>query len=249
MTHVGGSTIIGRAPVDLRNLGKGDMLRRKDHPVLIQNGYRVGYCYYTTQWRDDYFWYPFYRFDPWGERCCVSPWYYYPMLPAYVAWNRCRFYNLGPWDNWHGEYYQWQRPAYYGNYDVWGRAPDASATDYAVDDIVNAFERADRRAAGRLISADSDVAIYVDGKYSYSLNASDFYDMFMDATQNTETKRYQILRVETGHDEGNRDVVRVTARHEYEDPWGDITSVQHFYELHYEGRNLVIDKFGVSGGK
>ncbi|MFI5385449.1 MAG: hypothetical protein ACHQ50_04935 [Fimbriimonadales bacterium] len=246
-TKIGGTTIIGRAPVDLRNLNKGDQIRRKDHPVLVQNGFRVGYYFYSGLWCDDYFWYPYYAFDPWGSRCCISPWYYYPMLPPYVAWDRCRFYNMAAWSAWQGDYYQWRRPAYYGNYDVWGHA-GASEIDYAIDDIVNAFERADRRAAGRLISTESDVAIYVDGKYSYTLNANDFYDMFLDATQNTKTKRYSIIRTETGHDEANRDIVRVTARHEYEDPWGQVTSVDHFYELHYEGRNLVISKFGVSGG-
>ena len=154
---------------------------------------------------------------------------------------------MNAWNVWAGDPYRWQRqPDGYGNYDVWGRH-SASAVDYAVDDIVNSFERADRRSAGRLVSTDAEVAIYVDGKYSYTLNASDFYDMFLDATQNTKTVRYQIVRVETGHDEGNRDIVRVTAKHEYEDPWGARTTVNHFYELRYEGRNLVITKFGVGG--
>ncbi len=246
VTRVGGSIIIGRPPIDLRNLGKDNLIRRKDHPVLISSGVRVGYYFYTPLWCDDYFWYPWYQFDPWGDRCCVSPWYYYPCLPPYIAWDRCRFYNLSPWNSWYGEPYAWQRPYYYGNYDTWGRGR-ASEIDYAVDDIVNAFERADRRAVGRLVSSNSEVAIYVDGKYSYTLNANDFYDMFLDATQNVKTTRYAILRVETGHDEGGHDIVRVTARHEYEDPWGAVTSVNHFYELRYPGRNLVITKFGLRG--
>ncbi|HWA81810.1 MAG TPA: hypothetical protein VG820_00140, partial [Fimbriimonadaceae bacterium] len=244
VTHVGGTIVIGRPPRTVSQITKGEDIRRKDHPGLIVGGYRSGYYFYNNNWCDDYFWYPYYVFDPWGSRWCCSPWYYYSMLPPYVAWNRCRFYNLAAWDIWVGATYNWTPPSYYGNYDNWGRRP--SEIDYAVDDIVNAFERADRRAAGRLVSQSGDVAIYMDGKYSYTLNADDFYDMFLDATQNTKTKRYQILRVETGHDESNHDCVRVTARHEYEDPWGALQTVNHFYELHYEGPNLVIDKFGVS---
>jgi len=225
---------------------KGNLIHRKDHPVLISGGYRVGYYFYTPLWCDDYFWYPFYIFDPWGGPCFVSPWYYYPCLPPYVAWNRCHVYNLPPWSEWYGDVYDY-RPSYYGgDYGVWSRG-HRSEIDYAVDDIVASFERDDKQAAGRLISTDLDVAIYIDGKYSYTVNAKDFYDMFLDATQNTKTRKYEITRVETGHDEAGRDIVRVNARHDYEDPWGQVTTVDHFYELRYEGRNLVIDKFGVSG--
>jgi hypothetical protein len=245
VTKIGGAVVIGRAPVNLRDI-KRDQINRKDHPTLVSGGYRTGYYFYDTRWCDDYFWYPHYCFDPWSYRCCVSPWYYYPMLPPYVAWDRCHFYGLNPWYLWTGYDYQWSRPNYYGNYDTWGSRRGSSEIDYAVDDIVNAFERADRRAAGRLVSQRSEVAIYVDGNYSYTLNADDFYDMFLDATQNTKTKRYEILKVETGRADGS-DCIRVTARHEYEDPWGDRTSVNHFYELRYEGTNLVISKFGVSG--
>ncbi|HVT11020.1 MAG TPA: hypothetical protein VHE55_02030 [Fimbriimonadaceae bacterium] len=244
VTHIGGTIVIGRPPRMISEITKGHDIRRKDHPTLIVGGYRTGYYFYNNNWCDDYFWYPYYLFDPYGARWCASPWYYYPMLPPYVAWSRCRFYNLAAWDIWVGNSYNWTPPDYYGNYDNWGRRP--SEIDYAVEDIVDAFQRGDRRAAGRLVSETGDVAIYMDGKYSYTLNSDDFYDMFLDATQNTKTKRYQILRVETGHDESNHDCVRVTARHEYEDPWGALTSVTHFYELHYEGPNLVIDKFGVS---
>ena len=244
---VPGSVAIGRAP-SVRNLNKGDLIGRKDHPVLIRNGFRTGYYFYTPLWCDDYFWYPFYLFEPWGEQCCISPWYYYPMLPPYVAYDRCRFDHYPGWGVWAGYPYNWSRPAYYGNYDYWGSG-HGSAIDYAVDDIVNAFEHQDKRSAGRLISNQDDVAIYVDGKYSYTINAKDFYDMFLDATQNTKTKHYEILSVETGKNDTGGDCVRVTARHDYEDPWGAVTSVEHFYELRYDGPSLVISKFGVSGGK
>src|SRR5262249_47702896 len=143
VTKVSGISIIGRAPVDLRNLNKTDLIRRKDHPVLIQNGFRVGYYFYSPAWCDDYFWYPYYAFDPWGSRCCCPPWYSYASPPPYVAYNRCHFYNLAPWDYWSGDPYAWNRPITYGNYDNWGR-PGASAIDYAVADIVDSFERADR---------------------------------------------------------------------------------------------------------
>ncbi len=235
---------IGRAP-DTRHLTLGDRVNRRENAVLQIGGVRVYYYHYDPRWCDDYFWYPYYTFNPYNSRCVVSPWYYYYSLPGYVSYDRCRFNQFDSWsinwNNWTGTSYRWNQT----RYDTFGTGYNnrSSDLDYAIEDIVNAFENGDRRAVSRLVPERSDVAIYVDGQYSYSLNGDDFYDMFLDATQNTRTRRYAITDVKV-----NGNTARVTARHEFEDPWGRVTAVWHYYELQQERRNVVITKFGTSGG-
>lgn len=236
ITRVSGNTII-----TLR-----DKVRRKEDVRLNIGGVRINYYHYDRNWCDDYFYYPYYYSNPYGYQCVISPWYYYPCLPPYLAYNRCVFLNFGPWNsNWHGTSYTWNRPNYYNNYNNDGyrdyRRGTFTDLDYAIDDIVNSFERQDRRAIGRLMPEQGNVAIYVDGNYSYSLNSDDFYDMFTDAVENTRTTRYDILSVQVN---GNR--ARVNARHEYEDPWGRAVSVYHYYELQEDRHNMVITRFGVN---
>ena len=126
----------------------------------------------------------------------------------------------------------------------WGRV--AAADRLRGDDIVQAFERADRRR-GQLGSPRRDVAIYVDGNYSYTLNADDFYDMFMDATQNTKTTRYADHSGRDRSREGGRRLRAGYRSPRLRGSVGRSHTVDHFYELRYEGRDLVISKFGVSG--
>lgn len=231
VAKVGPITIV-RPPRDIRKVVIGERDRDQVRVRLRYDDWRCGYYWYDSRWNDDCFWFGYYRFNPW-DRCCVSPWYFYAFLPGYISYDRCRFYRFDPWSNWYGESYAW-RAGYYNS-------PSNAEIDYAVEDIVDTFQNADRRAASRLIPSRSDVAIFSNGQYSYSVSPDDFYDMFLDAALNTRTRSYQILDVRRG-----RDSVRVTARHEFEDPWGRTESVIHYYELGYEGRNLVITKFGVS---
>src|SRR5690349_11737904 len=48
------------------------------------NGWRVGYVHYNRNFRDDYFCYPYYAFDPFNYSCVASPFYYYSFLPGYL---------------------------------------------------------------------------------------------------------------------------------------------------------------------
>ncbi len=231
---------IGRAPVSGRRGIIEDRVNRKERISLNHDGLRDGYIHYDRRWCDDYFSYPYYTFSPYGNHCVISPWYYYASLPAYVVYDRCSFHNYPSWSIWSGNAYNWQQSSYYDNNSYgFGRM---EGLDYALEDIVNAFERQDRRAVSRLVPDRAEVAIYVDGQYSYSLRSDDFYDMFLDAVQNTRTRSYRITQVQT-----NDNCARVTARHDYEDPWGRRTTVWHYYELQRQGRDVVISKFGVSG--
>lgn len=236
------SARIGRAPVIIDSGVLSTRINRSERTGIVVNGIRVGYYHYNQRWCDDYFYYPHYVFDPWAfnNRCYPSPWYYYVSIPAYVNPTRVIVVNTFPTQIWSGQAYQWQRNS--NNFDrSWNR--DRSELDYTLDDLVDAFERADRRAAGRLVPRSGNVNIYTDGRYGYSLNADDFYDLFMDGLFNNDTRRYEILNVEMNN---RGDAARVYARHESVDPWGNRQTVYHNYYLERERRDFVIREFGTS---
>ena len=228
-----------RAPIVIDN---GVLSRRVDRTenisvVVNGRGYRVGYYHYNPRWCDDWFSYPFYVFNPWGYQrtCYVSPWYYYVSIPAYIDSSRIVIVNSFPSRGWIGYDYSWN---YDNRYDRGDRD-----LDYALQDLEDAFERRERRSVNRLVPRDGRVNIYTDGRYSYSLGADDFYDLFTDGLYNNDTRRYEIVRVRMSN---RGDSARVTARHETMDPWGNPQVVFHDFFLQREGRDFVIREFGTS---
>jgi hypothetical protein len=233
---------IDRAPIVIDNGVLSRRVGNSEQVGIVRNGIRIGYYHYNPRWCDDWFVYPHYVFDPWAfnNRCYPSPWYYYVSLPAYLNPTRVIIVNNFPSQVWTGQPYRWQRD------DGWDRgnwSRDRNDLDMALEDMTDAFERADRRSASRLIPRGGNVNIYTDGRYSYSLNADDFYDLYMDGLYNNDTRRYEILNVEMNN---RGDAARVLARHESIDPWGNRQTVYHQYYLERERRDFVIREFGTS---
>ncbi len=209
-------------------------VRNQEHVRLRVGGWRVGYYHYNNWFRDDFFCYPYYVFDPFGlDRVYFSPWYYYPSCPPYINSSRVVIVNANPWGTWNGDEYQWQRADSFNH---------GSDLDYAIADIRDAFTRVDTQAVGRLIPRDGTIALYIDGQYRYSLQPNDFYDLYMDGIKNVETQRYDILDVR--YDGYNR--AKVYARHEFTDPWGAVNTVYHTYSLERERGAYVIRQFETS---
>lgn len=197
-------------------------------------GWRHGYYGYGGGWRDSFFCFPFYCFDPFLVGCFASPWYYYPCLPPYIAASNVVVENVDPYANWSGSDY------------TWAPESDASANpvlDDSVQDIVQSFESDDHKAMDRVTPHSGNVRVYTDGKYDYSLNANDFYDTYVDGVESTKTDRYEILDVKAGKDGTS---ARVVAKHIYNDPAGRRTTVYHNYLLVKEGNEFVIREFGTS---
>lgn len=215
-------------------VGRTERVRNVPNNVLVYDGCRVGYFHYRRDWRDDWFGYPFYAFDPWAEPgCYASPFYYYVSVPAYI--NRSRVVIVASNIHYVGlRPYRWNVPG--GNY-----TRDISDLDYAIDDLTLAFEDGSRKAINRLVPQNGRVEIWKDGRYSYSLGAADFYDMFTDAVRNAKTSRYEIVSVR----ENGREAT-VVARHSYVDPWNVRTDVYHTYYLEREGSEYVIRGFETS---
>ncbi len=208
-----------------------------NHHDLFHGGYRWGYYHYDRHWRDDDFRFGFYFFVPVGAFVC-SPWYYYPALPPYIAEDRVIVVNDSQplWNSGEAGWqsYRWEVPGQGG-----GSYTDL---DYALQDIADAFQSQSPTAIDSLCPRTGRVAIYTDGRYSYSLSASDFYDLFRDGTNGARTSRYQILDVRTnGHD-----IANVLAEQDYTDPWGKPVTVYQTFRLQQEGRNVVIRSFGTS---
>jgi hypothetical protein len=233
---------IGRAPVDIVRGSLSNQVRRSDEIRVGNARIRFGYTHYDSRWCDDYFYYPYYAFDPYRNNVVCSPWYYYAQLPPYYVTTHCSFVQSYVWSPFIGVRYNWTPIRYNDGYnDGYYNNRRNNDVDYVLDDLTNAFERNDRRAAGRLVPRGGKVAIIIDGQYAYSINADDFYDTFMDAINNTRTRDYQILDVQT-----RRDTIAVRARHDYEDPWGRRVSVYHYFRLEEDGRDWVIREFGTS---
>ena len=201
---------------------------------LVHGGWRTGYYGYWGGWRDSFFAYPFYMFDPWLGPCYCSPWYYYPCLPAYIAAPRVVIVDSYPSTNWSGDDYEWQQPSAQNSNPM---------LDDSIQDLVTAFESQDHKIIDRVTPHSGNVNIYADGKYSYSLNANDFYDTYVDGIESTKTDRYQVIEVKASKDGST---ARVTAKHVYNDPWGNRTYVYHSYFLVKEGEQYVIREFGTS---
>lgn len=186
------------------------------------------------RFRDDddvNFFFGFYAFAPYDD-CFVSPWYWYPTLPPYIAYSHCIVVSDYEPCDWNGgvvyEYDPYSRYNSYGN----------SALNYSVDELRKVFTSDDEFALGHLVPSDGMVAIYTDGKYEYSLNGHDFFQMVVDNVRNNHTLNYTITDV---HMEGEQAIVK--ARHDIDDPNGGEISVYQEFRLSPENGSYVITDF------
>lgn len=218
---------------------------RQDAPrngnSLYYNGWRTGYSHYNPNFVDVNFWYPNYCFTPYaGINVVISPWYSYTFLPAYLNCNRVTVINYrSPWFWNTGNVY-----VYDSGYSNWGYDRNSARNrdlEYAVDDLVDGFERQDYRSLQRVIPDRGRVAIFRDGDYDYSLDVRDFEDLMNDLVSNAETGNYRILESRT-----YRNSAKISAVHEYRDQWGNRQRVYHMIYLEEEDGRLVIREFGTS---
>ena len=205
-----------------------------NHHDLFHDGYRWGYYHYDRWWRDDFFLFGFYLFEPVGLYV-YSPWYYYPCLPPYMDESHVTVVNGEPTDwGWTDGFseYKWEEPR--------SNSGDYTDLDYGLQDLCIAFENHGPDAIDRVCPKNGRVAIYLDGHYKYSLDSGAFFDTFKDGATGPRTTHYKILDVKTnGHD-----VANVLAEDYYTDPWGKSAVVYHTYRMVQEGSNVVIRSFG-----
>lgn len=247
-----------RDELNQRTSSMRNQIRREDRSRIrfdYDDGrVRVGYYHYDRNWRDDRFCYPYYVFNPYQvNTCVVSPWYYYPSLPAYINTTRIVYANgtefsfIGfPYDyipaRRYDDRYDDRDRGYRGDYRDRNDNPSRKRyLDYAIDDITDAFERQDQRAVDRLVPRYGTVTVTIDGSITYGVNSNDFYDMLMDAVTSSKTISYRIESVKA-----NDDQAEVIASHQYLDPWGQRMEVFHRFNLVGERGGVFIRGFATS---
>ena len=172
-----------------------------------------------------------YCFTPFEAPCYVSPWYYYPCLPAYVPATAVTVvpdYNC-PWDL--GATYSYQPSAPVASYGD-------ESLNQAIDEICSVFSDMKSDAITGLLPESGQVAVFTDGKYDYSLNADDFHSMVSDNTQITPTVSFQVLSVRRDND--GEAIVRCV--HTFKNEDGGMDRVYQQYRLReQEGRYVITD--------
>ncbi len=194
--------------------------------------YRQGYTHYSSQWRDDNFWYPHYQFGYNPNQCVPSPWYHYHHLPAYVNRNRVQIVvNVNPiWKSARNEY-DYRRPS--GPYDQ-----RASSLDWAITDIEDAFEAGSVRYFGRMIPTRGRVEVDLGREWRYQMSSDDFYDLLSDMVQGTDTTKYVYL----GTRFNGREAI-VFYAHRFRDAWGRQAEAFHTWGLQQRGRDWQVTYF------
>lgn len=223
------------------NRGDRDVFR--EDRTRAHANYRTGYVQYSTFWNDDCFYYPHYVFDYRPGYCVPSPFYYYSNVPGYVVSTRVQIGNFS-FQIYANDRYNWHRPSY-RNRDDWyrdNRRYDRryNDVDYAIDDLVTAFERGRMRNLDDLMPNSGYVQVALEDYANYRMRSDDFYDMMADIVENTDTYEYDVrdVRYERGQ-------VVIYAEHEFRDAYGRRDRKYHTIVLEENRRGYEIAYFRV----
>jgi hypothetical protein len=194
------------------------------------NHWRYGYCGYPG-WIDADFFFGAYLYSPFIEPCVVSPWYWYPCLPPYIPEERVEVVDNAPpvdWDSGQNyDYHPFEDNMSYGNHEL----------NCAVGQIRNIFNHQLESAIDYLIPEGSQIAIYNEGKYMYTLKSSDFRAMMKDNMDAVKTISFEVTYVRI---EGDSAIVK--CRHAFEDPESGQDTIYQMYRLkESNGRYRITD--------
>jgi hypothetical protein len=119
------------------------------------------------------------------------------------------------------------------SHDVVYTEPDVQA---AVKDLTKAWLDGDDALFSKHLSKSGRIAVYLRGKYQYSLDSADYLDMTRDALRATKTVDFQVVSV-SRKEEG---IYTVSALHVYQDKKDDSKTVRVSYVLERENSSYVI---------
>jgi hypothetical protein len=130
--------------------------------------------------------------------------------------------------------------SYYGGYYL---SPGSrSGLSVALDDIKDAWMSGDYTGMVAHVDTGKTIAIYLDGKYSYSLPGKDYRDMTRDAIKHIETSDFQIYKVEKRSD----GAYTAFGKHEFTDVDGNAKTAYVSYTLVKSGGRWIIVASGSS---
>lgn len=235
---------------------------------------RSNQCFYSG-WGNIYFpngaaFYPYYYPSYINGITCPSLYSsYYGVFPPYMAMSYAYFappeYVYVPYPVYtpEGDYQGW-RPddldGYYLNQDraqTQGRTDNGyriqeksedlkdKLVDTAVGDITKAWQDRDIQTLSKHVRRDSRIAVYLRGKYQYSLDASDYLDMTRDAFRATKTVRFEI----DGVQRKENGVYAVTGHHVYKDRDDQERTVHVSYVLQKMDGEYYITQVGSAPDK
>lgn len=112
----------------------------------------------------------------------------------------------------------------------------------AIGDIENAWQKSDLDLLARHLRRNERVAVFLNGKYSYSLDASDYLSMTQDAFRASKTVRFQLEQVQ----QRAPHIYLVSGTHIYKDRQGEEHTVAVSFVLQQQGHQYYIIQVGVA---
>ncbi len=205
--------------------------------------YNWGNVYFPDSWG----YYPNYYPGFVSGVTVLSPYaYYYGAFPPFISMDDVSYqppqyiYVPVPVYDPNGSYQGWKSDDvdnYYLNSDkARNQATDQNGQNYrigeggqkakspaqaAVDDIQKAWQTGDIEPLAKHIRRDSRIAVYLRGKYQYSLDAGDYLDMTRDAFRSMHTEHFDLDQL---HLKQNG-IYTVTGRHVYKNDVGQDRTV------------------------
>lgn len=248
--RTGSGNTIGGIPIPTgggRTTGRGSL----SHQVQRLESYRTGdlrhgYYHRDRGWRDWHFGYGYYMFFPVPWDCVFSPYYWYWSVPGYFHYHRVWYHRpriiilFGghiPW-TYCGRGYSF----YYTTYSQYSNYSSYNALDRALSDLVDAFKYSDATLLDKFLPRDSEVAIYIDGTYSYTMKSDDYYDVTADLIYSVYTTNFEIVQVQRARS----GEYRIAARHDYKDVWNAQQTSWLTFTLERRGSSYVITEAGTS---
>jgi hypothetical protein len=164
---------------------------------------------------------------------CPSVYVFYPTMPAYISTERIVVI---------------ERPvfievpvfSYRNSYYLERTLP--ARLDAAIGDIQRAWRYNSPDLIRRHLRLDMYVAVYLRGKYAYSIPAQDYYAMTLDAMRNTRTLRFAFDEIR----KRTNDAYVLYGQHVYEDGDGQARTTYISYTLERMGNEWYITEVGSS---
>lgn len=166
-------------------------------------------------------------------RVCPSVYVFYPTMPAYISTERIVVI---------------ERPVfvevpvftYRESYYLERNLP--SRLDVTIGDIQRAWRYNSPDLIRRHLRFDMYVAVYLRGKYAYSIPAEDYFTMTMDAMRNTRTVRFAFDEIR----KRTNDAYVLYGQHVYENEDGQVCTTYISYTVERFGSEWIITEVGSS---
>lgn len=217
--------------------------RRYERGIVLRPAYRFHDTHLSVYFPRQYCHYPYYSPTYWGVDVVVSPYhFYFGVVPGYL-YRRYVFYRaprvvylevpvyIG------GVYRGYADDDYYLN-SVWWRDDRTldSSVRQAVEDLEDAFRYSDIEKLTYLTDPNTEVAVFTQGRYQYSLKPNDYLDMTRDFMLSTDTIRFDVFRVKRRA----YNAYTLSAKHVYRGRDGETHTVYLSFALERIGRYWTI---------